>query len=167
MAELKTSGYLGYSLEAVVLDYEIFRLVSAMAASRVIAGLAHDSPNEPAWPWLRKAEFPEVCRLLIGIAAIVRNSLDLGGDDAVQGAERRVGELSYKDEPSKIVALTLREACNKVLHTSHVHPDIEEEDGAYKGSFLPLLHLYGTHGAREWKATVHIYEFAAAAWSNA
>jgi hypothetical protein len=166
VAELKTAGYLGYSLEAIVLDYEIFRLVSAMAASREIAGLAYDSPNERAWPWLRKVEFPEVCRLLIGIAAIVRNQLDLDSDFRAEGAGRPVGELVYDDTQSNVEVLTLREACNKILHTAHINPDIDDQEGPHMGSLKPIVHLYGTHRDRPWKATVRIYEFAAAAWGN-
>jgi hypothetical protein len=164
VAEVKTPAWFGYSIETVVLDYEIFRLVSSLAASPVISSLAHRAPGEPAWPWLKKAEFPEVCRLLVSIAAIVRNRLDLSSDDEID-ANRIVGKLTF-EASSKTVDLTLREACNKILHAAHVNPDEEDADGEHKGSLRPFVHLYGAHRHEDWKATLSIYEFAAAAWRH-
>ena len=61
-------------------------------------------------------------------------------------------------------ALTIREACNKIIHATRIQRDIANPDpfrnpdnpDAY---VLPHVYLYGEKDGREWKAKLSIIDF--------
>lgn len=68
------------------------------------------------------------------------------------------GLLNEKDQEK---ALTLREACNKIIHANQINFDKKfrsepTEEGAY---YLPVAHLYGKKFNKSWKATIDLREF--------
>ena len=63
--------------------------------------------------------------------------------------------------------LTLREACNKIIHATKVHHDEQDLDPGYQLGvyFPPYVNLYGKKDGRDWKAKLLIIEFARSAAS--
>jgi hypothetical protein len=81
-------------------------------------------------------------------------------------SKRPCGQL-FSDWPKReqIEDLTLREACNKIIHATEIRHNVVDPDPGYNpdqiGVYLrPYLHLYGTKEGRNWKADLKIIEFA-------
>ncbi len=60
--------------------------------------------------------------------------------------------------------LTLREACNKIIHATRIKHDVVIPDAHlnpdYYGVYLrPHLYLFGQHRGRDWRAKLSIIEF--------
>ena len=104
----------------------------------------------------------EVSRILLQ-SAIVLRILD---DESQADPEERIpfvcGDL---EQAGHETALTLREACNKILHAKTINFDVaatqsvtphSKKVGAY---FNPLVYLYGTQHNKEWRATIKMRVF--------
>jgi hypothetical protein len=81
-------------------------------------------------------------------------------------SKRPCGQL-FPDWPKReaIEDLTLREACNKIIHATKIGRNVVDPDPGRNpdqiGVYLrPYLHLYGTKDGRDWKADLKIIEFA-------
>lgn len=167
MAELKLGPYspnLGF--DPCHLTQEVYRLVCCMAASEKLAKLVSGGEESHVWMALKRYEFSEVCRLLIGLAAAARNSLDAGFNQEI--ASKEVGIIVPNlRHPDKNVRLNFKDACHKVLHAFVVHPDVLPKDGSEPKTEDPasgLVHLYGENHGNKWHATVNVIMFAAAAY---
>jgi hypothetical protein len=115
---------------------------------------------------LRGWEFPEISRIVVSLAAIIRSSLDadpVGEGDSTYGPalRRSVGTLvSDLEAPQKEVPLDFREACNKVIHAKRVELDTAP---ATRGTAPPVtgrLVLYGDRWGKEWCAELGLREYA-------
>ena len=151
------------------MDYEVYRLLTAVYASPALA--SRQSPDHAPgahWDWLQNVEGSEVSRLLVSIAAMARN-----GADATKAAEEGcheeyderqrspVGRLVPDlESPGESIDLSFREACNKVLHALSVQAEREpgREDSA--GPLTGFVNLYGEHRGKRWRARIDIPEFA-------
>lgn len=156
-------GY-GFEFEASLIDLEIYRLLAVVLASPSLAASAKRLPDDGRrLEWLRKIEFSEASRLLVSIAAIIRNGLDSRSRGSIE-LERPVGILfADLEKPTEYQDLVLREACNKILHALRVEPEVNDEGEDCAPSLKPLFNLYGTHREKEWRAVLDIREFAKAA----
>lgn len=98
-------------------------------------------------------EASEVSRRLIGLAIMLRSQLDASSRrrDAVVGS--LVPDVSA---PSLERPLTLREACNKIIHAESV----DLSPGKWKQSERPpissTITLQGTHRGQEWLAHLDV-----------
>ncbi len=77
-----------------------------------------------------------------------------GGESDCCG--KLVTDLQDEDETQD---LTVREACNKIVHAEKVRFDIEEDE-SFNDYITPTLYLYGKHKGKDWKATLLIVDFA-------
>jgi hypothetical protein len=151
---------MGYPVEATYLDLEIHRLVAIFAASATLA-----ESNQFDWSWLKQHyEFPEACRILVSLAALLRNQIDTNpatAEEAVSGQRNSVGTLvaDLRAVPN-VKALTFREACNKILHADAINPDVVDSSAPRKSALNPVVYLYGSRGEISWKASLNVYEFA-------
>ncbi|MBQ0761397.1 hypothetical protein [Marinobacter psychrophilus] len=110
-------------------------------------------------------ELEKVPKLLISIAATLRIKNDDGGWHS--NNRRSVGRLwpNLNDSSSAgDISLTLREACNKIIHATRVNYDVEPVDrfesiGRKPGHLNPWVYLYGAKGNKDWKATLDITAF--------
>jgi hypothetical protein len=98
------------------LDLEIYRLLTILEASPVLAGLAGSESDKRQVEFLRHLEYPEISRIVVSLAAIIRSSLDadpVSGDPYYGAAlRRRVGTMIPDLENPKQEPLDFREACN-------------------------------------------------------
>lgn len=56
--------------------------------------------------------------------------------------------------------LSLREACNKIIHAREINFDQLPNEGQ-EDCFGPFVDLYGMRGHSAWKATLHIRQYLA------
>jgi hypothetical protein len=164
LAEERVPNGYGFLIESPHIDLELYRLVTAVLTSPALAELASDEFVGGRWEWLRKIEFPEISRIRISVAAIVRNGLQAAPQSSID-LERPVGIL-IRDltKPKTYEPLTFRESCNKILHATHVDPETTDAKGNHIAPVLqPRVNLFGELGKREWKAVLDIRQFAVAA----
>lgn len=148
--------------EAFFLD--VYRLLSHLLASKEMAALVASRDSRSV---SMGRERPEISRLLINIASYYRVKCDDGSWEhapSLQHEYAGVGLLTGDiRKPETTELLEFREGCNKIIHASRVHfdGDIHPETGA---EYLnPIIYLYGTKGAKDWKATLDVIEFCKAA----
>lgn len=57
------------------------------------------------------------------------------------------------------LVLNFCEACNKILHCLSINFDYISENPKRGMALNPFVHLYGSKGEQEWKATIDINRF--------
>jgi len=100
--------------------------------------------------------------LLLKIAAQVRSKLDSAGFPAAVAALHCGTLCRDTRNPADLIKLTVREACNKILHAKRVRFDGEQRDAhnPHAGYRLSTkLFLYGEHSNREWKTELELQSF--------
>jgi len=148
----------GYPIAAEALDLEVYVLAALFAGSVCLGNL---EPRYHGLRWVRRTfEQSEVSRRLISLAVTLRSQLDVSG----RPCDMRVGSL-VRDlrEPSEQEPLTLREACNKVIHAESV--DLAPRGGE-RSDVPPLsatVALHGTFRGCEWQAELDVMAFLDAA----
>jgi hypothetical protein len=179
---------MSYFYNSSYLELEIYRLLTILEAS---PGLAYYAGAEEDTlldyeriERLRRWEIPEVSRIVISIAAIIRGGMNAdperyAGDGLPEeGVQRLVGTLNPDiDRPEAgYLPLNFREALNKVIHAKRVEPEwdddmwldetSEEQDATTGGdtpAFKGHLYLYGDYRKKNWLATVNLRQYAMAA----
>jgi hypothetical protein len=157
------NGY-GFWIESPHIHLDLYRLVTAVLASPALAELGRSAPASRRWETLRTIEFAEVSRILVSVAAIVRNGLEAAPRSSIE-LERQV-EILIRDvtKPKTFQPLTFQESCNKILHATHVDPETTEVEGEEIAPVLqPYINLFGELRQRQWKAVLDIRQFAVAA----
>ena len=113
----------------------------------------------------------EVSRLLIEVAITVRMLDDMAGHHVV-GVNFTVGDI---DEGSGLRPLTLREACNKIVHANNVEFDLgggtttfTDRMGDEVTECIVYLRptsvvLRGNRGEQAWSAELQVFSFIKAA----
>lgn len=152
-----------FVFETPYLDLEIYRLITILEASPALAEFEGDEPDKRKLEFLRNWEFPEVSRIVVSLAAIIRSSLDanpVGDGFYMQALGRRVGTL-FPDEsrPQVQQPLHFREACHKVLHANQVDPETIVV-GSTRALLTGRLTLYGRLGEKHWRAELDLREYA-------
>jgi len=148
----------GYPIAAEALDLEVYVLAAVFAGSAALAGL---EARHRGLRWVRGTfERPEASRRLISLAVMVRSQLDVlsRSCDMTVGTYVRDVRDQSEQEP-----LTLREACNKIIHAESV----ELSPGKWEHSESPALStaivLEGTFQRCEWRADLDVVAFLDAA----
>ncbi len=161
---------MAFRFETPHLDLEVYRLLAIIEASPALAKFDGTEQDKRQVAFLRQLEYPEISRIVMSLAAIIRSSLDadpVGGGDSYYGAalRRRVGTLTPDLEtPEKQEPLDFREACNKVIHAMSGKP--ERAPAIQEGMTPPLtgrLVLYGDRYGKEWRAELDLREYALSA----
>lgn len=150
----------GYNFEVEEVRLELYRLLNQFLAEEKLA--AHKNSDE----WLLHAvdivgHFfdVETQRILIQAAVVARIK-----DDNEEESRLKLGKFETTcgtltedlDEPID-VQLSLREACNKIIHALKFHYDMEDQSGT--NIINPVVYLYGRKGRKEWKASLNIIDF--------
>jgi hypothetical protein len=151
----------GYPIAAEALDLEIYVLAALFAGSET---LANSHALRPGLSWVRATfEHSEVSRRLLSLAVMLRGQLDT----ASRPIDAPVGSLVPDlGQPLQCVPLTLREACNKIIHAELV----DLAPGKWEHSEVPALSntiiLGGTFHGTEWRASLDVAAFLelASAW---
>lgn len=154
-----------FTFETPFLDLEIYRLITILSSSPALAEVDESKSEKRKVEYLRQWEFPEVSRIVVSLAAIVRSSLDADPFQS-EALERPVGTLfPDRSDLQRQEPLRFREACNKILHADHVDP---ETTATTKGTAEPLtgrLVLYGRLHNKEWRAELELRDYALSALS--
>ena len=101
----------------------------------------------------------EVGRILLQTAVFCRLVLDEMEADPDELPVLECGHLQVQGVGSN---LSLREACNKIIHSQRINYDNDPPlDPVYGfGPLNPVVYLYGsTQSGKSWKATLHVLEF--------
>jgi hypothetical protein len=146
----------GYKPNTKVAILELHRLVCIFLASKEFANL-RDGPTHvlDTWDYLQEAEEDEITRILLSVAITARVIDDLA-DGVFDFVADDCGTLEWAN---KAKPLTLREACNKIIHASKVRFDVEHSAGG-QAYVMPFIYLYGEKNGVEWRATLDVLKFA-------
>jgi len=138
---------------------ELHRLLSIFLASKNFAALRTNFPGEGFDPifQIQDVEDDEVTRLLLTLAITARVIDDRQGQ-ILDRVGSNCGKLEKNiGEPIDEI-LSLREACNKIIHAKKIRFDVEVDAGQ---SYLnPFIYLYGEHNGKNWKATLDVVAFS-------
>ena len=133
----------GYPIAAEALDLELYTLGALFASRERIDKIGK---KRQRFRFLQDTfEFSELSRRLISVAVMLRSHID--NRDAK--ADTSVG--NFIDETNR--CLTLREACNKVIHAEDI------EFGCTESGQEAKIRLYGTRGEQAWTVEIDIYDF--------
>jgi hypothetical protein len=165
MAEFPTTAHHireGHHLDPGPYALDLYRLLNIVLAAKRIAELSIDSPSI-SFLQDRYLE-SEVIRILIAASTAIRFWFDQHGK-ATRGLKTNCGTVWPQWKPgAKREVLTLREACNKIIHADKIHydnvvangPKNPDEEGRY---IRPFLYLYGRKDGQDWRAKLSIVDF--------
>jgi hypothetical protein len=145
----------GIGIPGEFLDHQLYLLGCMINASPVLDKLS----NHPLLQLRQQFQETEVGRILLTVAVALRNAMDQSPSRSeywLQGVDDRVGTLLNKRGE---LPLTFREACNKLIHCLSLNFHYKAKKPRRGMALTPLVHLYGTKGADEWKATIDINRF--------
>jgi hypothetical protein len=155
----------GHAIERGSFILDLYRLICMVSASRDVArrGLA-----APAIAMMQGGFFKsEVTRILISCAAGLRIQFDQHPQRSTVEQGSDCGRLfpSWVTDPKKVEVLSLREACNKIIHATDIRFDVvipnaainPDEEGAY---YQARLYLSGSKGRNDWRAELSLIDFA-------
>jgi hypothetical protein len=140
---------------------ELHRLLSTFLASKHFAELCTNYPGEGFDPIckIQEVEGDEITRVLLNLAITARVIDDReDGIFCLFGAD--CGSLQRDITAPDVVSLSLREACNKIIHANKVRFDVEEL-GAQQ-YFNPIIYLYGNLHGKEWRVQLNVIDFCKA-----
>jgi hypothetical protein len=160
-------GIVAFLYESPFLELEVYRLMTILESSSALAdyGGTYEGDRRKV-EFLRGWEYPEVSRIVVSLAAIIRAAMDADpgvyrGDFIELEVERHVGILRPDaTQPQAQESLEFREACNKIIHAKRVVPQ-RADSGALTG----VLFLYGDYRKKDWEARLDLREFALGALS--
>jgi hypothetical protein len=155
----------GHAIERGSFTLDLYRLICMVSASREVArrGL-----TAPTIAMMQGGFFKsEVTRILISCAAGLRIQFDQSQGPTNDDERSDCGKLfpNWATDPKTVEVLTLREACNKIIHATDIRFDVvvpdaamnPDEEGAY---YQPRLYLYGSKGRNDWRAELSLIDFA-------
>jgi hypothetical protein len=103
----------------------------------------------------------QIPQMLISIAATIRIKID---DGSWMVSKEVVGFVTDGDKIgpwSKGQVLDIREACNKIIHATKVHPNPFKTESGVE-TIGTLITLSGTRNGKPWTAEVNLQEFCIA-----
>ena len=171
MIEVPTPHYMerGHRFDAGPYLLDLYRLLCMELADRLVVKQAVKSP---IFERLRGEHIEgESIRILTSTSIPLRilfdrrNKKRAGGrrhddwhDKLLDEAKNAdCGRLYARWPRKKSEVLTLREACNKIIHANTIHRDIAY---AEPNHFRPYLYLYGKKDGLDWRAKLSIIAFA-------
>ncbi len=154
---------------------DLYRLVSCFYSSVTFAEYGEDRDYDSVRNLQDEFEEYEVTRLLVNIAVTAR-VMDERDDRLSQKFNLKCGQLiDDLTKPDNMVPLSIREACNKIIHARKFNWDVDQlkDEGNLPyptTKFIkPYMYLYGTRDKSCWKVTLDITEFVrhnAALWQG-
>jgi hypothetical protein len=154
----------GYNYDAEHVRLEVYRLLNQFLAQEKTQELMEkDGQFHNAIDNVGQYFDVETQRILISAATISRVIDDneeemfrLRNFDTVCGV--LIKDLKNGTEKD----LTLREACNKIMHATKYRYDVDKE----RLFIRPTIYLYGSYKNKDWKATLDIIRFASQYLNN-
>ena len=166
----------GHHFDGGPFALDLYRLLAMVLADKQIAELADEASyhEPPEWQLQDRFRKSEVIRILVSSAVALRILLDQDRDVRDTRfktiSKRPCGTLwptwdkAKKRAKGKPKPLTVRDACNKIIHAKDVVDDIVIPDRRHNpdelGVYLkPFVYLYGTQNKKHWRAKLSILEF--------
>jgi hypothetical protein len=146
-------GFEGFTMNPARIRYDIYRLLATIYSSQFFPHEPIDTEDPRSLAHLASEfEEDESTHLLLTIAIAVRTAVSRSAE---------VGCLPCREliTPSKTKPLTVREACNKIIHAEKIRADVEL-DGRRIVRQNPIMHLQGTRGDEEWTVRLDLEPFA-------
>jgi hypothetical protein len=105
--------------------------------------------------------YSEMIRILLSSSVALRVWFDHQDPKAHSDLKTNCGRLfpNWPKKKEKPEVLTLREACNKIIHATTVNFDIVGRPHLEEHYLRPYLYLYGKKGKQNWRAIVSIVDF--------
>lgn len=159
----------GHQFDGGPFALDLYRLLAIVLSDQRIAKLGDETRHHqpPVWQLQDRFRKAEVMRILISSAVALRSLLD---QNPRQFKNIRVGPCgslwpNWEEHKRKTQVLTLREACNKIIHSEDIRDDVvipdrrnnPDELGVY---IRPFVYLYGTKDGSRWRAKLVIKDFA-------
>ncbi|UEX76291.1 hypothetical protein [Sediminicurvatus halobius] len=161
MAEIENPKFnKNHSLDLKPMRLDVYRLACQFEGSGPLSDEREDLSVDmhQALKDLEKEFFcDEASRILLQSATIIRMLDDESEADSDEKNPFFCGFLQTADKEER---LSLREACNKIIHARKINFDQSLEEGT-QGCFGPYVYLYGTRSRTDWKATLYIRQFLA------
>jgi hypothetical protein len=153
----------GALLDSGFVCRELLILISLVLADEKVVRL--DDRARSLWSEHLEAE---ILHRLALVASILRarddfliDRVEQRGDAGGYGNELRAascGTLQPEIGRPQTELLTLREACNKIMHATEVHFDVEGQDT--ETSFInPTIYLYGSNRGSRWRAVLDLVKY--------
>ena len=139
---------------------ELYRLVVIFLASKNFAAHRNGYPGEGHDPiyQLQGCEEDEITRILL-VLAITARVIDDREGHVYEMVGTNCGRLQRNTANPTSEELTLRDACNKIIHAKKIRLDMEE-DGNGQRHLNPFIYIYGEQGGTGWRATLDVILFA-------
>lgn len=159
MAERPTPQDSGHNPNPETVLLELHRLLAIFLSSRSFAELRTGIGEswEPIEA-LQSCEEDEITRILLTVAITFR-IIDNRKRDYIPPSRPCGTLMKNLNNPATSGPLTVREACNKIIHAHVIRGDLDDtKDGQVY--LNPTIYLYGPPGRVQWKATLNIIDFA-------
>jgi hypothetical protein len=151
-------GFLQENRARIRLD--IYRVLATIFASSAFHHIEHTA-DDAFGRLASDFELVEIEHRLVNIAASVRVLLD-SHSPRTEWDRLPCGSLwKNRHDVQGEHELGLREACNKIIHARIRNLDVDDYE--VPTGLEPFVHLYGEQLGTDWKATVDLVRFAAAA----
>jgi hypothetical protein len=147
------TGFEGFSMNPARIRYDIYRLLATIYASQHFPHDDVDTEDPRSLAHLAgEFESDESTHLLLAIAISVRTALN---------RDTEIGRLSCGEltDGTGTTLLTVREACNKVIHAEKIRADVEL-DGRRIVRQNPVMLFEGTRDGKKWTARLDLEPFA-------
>jgi len=137
-----------------------FRLLTIFLASENLHGLCNGEYDFGADILANEYEKAEIEHLMLQIAtlfrsadtcAIEKRTIDTRWNPTVGELEQPIGSPSSE--------LSLREACNKIIHVREIEYELVDGDYDWNRFLKPIVYLYGEKHGKQWKAILDIKKF--------
>jgi hypothetical protein len=168
MVEIRTPDYLrdGHHFDPGPFALDLYRLLCMVLADPRVSDF---KTEDPILAIRNEYLGSEVIRILISTSVALRIWFDQTDERLFVGLKTDCGTLWPewpKPKAKKGEVLTLREACNKIIHATKVHYDLVLEmpgsashPDPEERYILPFLFLYGEKGKQNWRAKLSIVDF--------
>ena len=155
-------------LDNLVIRRELFFLTAIFVADGHVNSIAHIEDHHPVLDLWNELQGQEIAQRLASTAAFLRARDDhfisvaegLNPRDAEWSARFRAqtcGTLQPDRNSETTIGLTLREACNKIMHATTYNFDVHGQDPNFY--IVPTVYLYGTKNRLEWRAVLDVLKY--------
>ena len=154
------------------LKRELFRIVCYFHASASLSSPENQVGRIPVLQLLAEDnQESEIVSSLLNVAMRIRlldEQLWDKSDEIKRNFTYKTGLLWESEATSKVNDLSVREACNKIIHASDIGFFVDESkydtDVLSPRYLLPRISLYGNRGRSPWRAEVSVDEFIEASY---
>ena len=156
----------GHQIDANDFLRDVAQLIAYISAGSDIARIWRKTEPDPDKQLIRFKSFFEehqtsqIPKLLVSVAATLRSKVD---DGSWGISDVMVGWLTHgeKIDPERAEVLSVREACNKIIHAKKVHPKYSKSDEG--AQFIgAMITISGERDGKPWTAELNLLQFCIA-----